>query len=88
MLQAGRSLEEGAQYLGQSSTAIPCRTCARFMPEHLAGAPEVLEFGELRRRRQGRGLGSSEPGTASQNPGRILKRLVGGEGFEPPASSV
>ena len=48
MISAGRPIEEVAQYLGHSNTAITYRTYARFMPEHLADAAALLEFGELR----------------------------------------
>lgn len=49
MLAAGQPIEAVAQYLGHSNTAITYRTYARFMPEHLAGAAEVLNFDEVRR---------------------------------------
>lgn len=52
MLSAGQPLEAVAQYLGHSNTAITYKTYARFMPEHLAGAAEALEFPELRRTSQ------------------------------------
>lgn len=48
MISAGRPIEEVAQYLGHSNTAITYRTYARFMPEHLADAAALLEFTELR----------------------------------------
>ncbi|HHX90980.1 MAG TPA: tyrosine-type recombinase/integrase [Paracoccus sp.] len=44
MLTAGQPIEAVAQYLGHSNTAITYRTYARFMPEHLAGAAEILNF--------------------------------------------
>lgn len=44
MLAAGQSIEAVAQYLGHSNTAITYRTYARFMPEHLADAAEILNF--------------------------------------------
>lgn len=44
MLSAGQPIEAVAQYLGHSNTAITYKTYARFMPEHLAGAAEILEF--------------------------------------------
>lgn len=44
MLAAGQPIEAVAQYLGHSNTAITYRTYARFMPEHLAGAAEILNF--------------------------------------------
>lgn len=48
MLSAGMSIEKVSQYLGHSNTAITYKTYARFMPEHLADAAEVLEFTEPR----------------------------------------
>lgn len=44
MLAAGQSIEAVAQYLGHSNTAITYRTYARFLPEHLADAAEILNF--------------------------------------------
>jgi integrase len=55
MLSSGQPLEAVSQYLGHSNTAITFKIYARFLPEHLAGAAEVLEFAELR--------------TTSQKPG-------------------
>lgn len=51
MLSAGQSIEAVAQYLGHSNTAITYKTYARFMPEHLAGAAEVLNFDGIREAR-------------------------------------
>lgn len=55
MLSAGQPIEAVAQYLGHSNTAITYQTYARFMPEHLAGAAEILEFDRF-----------NEPGRTSQ----------------------
>lgn len=44
MLAAGQPIEAVAQYLGHSNTAITYRTYARFLPEHLADAAEILNF--------------------------------------------
>lgn len=55
MLQAGRPIEEVAQFLGHSNTAITYSTYARFMPEHLAEAAAILDLG-----------GFSEPGRTLQ----------------------
>lgn len=44
MLAAGQSIEAVAQYLGHSNTAITYRTYARFLPEHLSDAANVLNF--------------------------------------------
>ncbi|GHE88609.1 hypothetical protein GCM10016455_05930 [Aliiroseovarius zhejiangensis] len=51
MLAAGQSIEAVAQYLGHSNTAITYRTYARFLPEHLADAAEILNFDEVREAR-------------------------------------
>ncbi|MGQ3486075.1 tyrosine-type recombinase/integrase [Roseovarius pacificus] len=51
MLAAGQPIEAVAQYLGHSNTAITYRTYARFMPEHLADAAEILNFDDVRRAR-------------------------------------
>jgi integrase len=59
MLAAGQPIEAVAQYLGHSNTAITYRTYARFMPEHLASAAEVLNFDRF-----------SEPGRTSQIGGK------------------
>jgi len=47
MLSAGQPIEAVAQYLGHSNTAITYRTYARFLPEHLAGAAEILNFDQF-----------------------------------------
>jgi len=47
MLAAGQSIEAVAQYLGHSNTAITYRTYARFMPEHLSDAADILNFDEI-----------------------------------------
>lgn len=49
MLSAGQSIEAVAQYLGHSNTAITYRTYARFLPEHLADAAEILNFDQVRK---------------------------------------
>lgn len=49
MLAAGRPIEQVSQYLGHSTLAITYKTYARFMPEHLADAAEVLNFDTLRK---------------------------------------
>lgn len=51
MLAAGQSIEAVAQFLGHSNTAITYRTYARFLPEHLAEAAEILNFDDVRRAR-------------------------------------
>lgn len=49
MLAAGQPIEAVAQYLGHSNTAITYRTYARFMPEHLSDAAEILNFDDVRK---------------------------------------
>ncbi|MGY9049165.1 MAG: tyrosine-type recombinase/integrase, partial [Rhodobacterales bacterium] len=49
MLAGGQSIEAVAQYLGHSNTAITYKTYARFLPEHLADAAEILNFDDLRK---------------------------------------
>jgi len=48
MLAAGQAIEVVSQYLGHSNTAITFKTYARFMPEHLEDAAEILNFDEVR----------------------------------------
>jgi len=55
MLAAGQKIEAVSQYLGHSNTTITAKTYARFLPEHLAGAAEVLNFDRF-----------TEPGRTSQ----------------------
>lgn len=45
MLAAGKPLEMVSQYLGHSNVQITQKTYARFLPDHLAGAAEILNFG-------------------------------------------
>lgn len=44
MAEAGISMSEIAQFLGHSNTATTFEVYARFSPEHLRGAAEVLDF--------------------------------------------
>ena len=44
MLAAGRPIEEVSQYLGHSNVQITFKTYARFLPNHLSEAAEILEF--------------------------------------------
>lgn len=50
LAEAGVSMEEIAQYLGHSNIATTRRIYARFSPDHLRGAAEVLEIGMARRK--------------------------------------
>ncbi len=44
MLAAGQPLEKVSQYLGHSNIQITQKIYARFMPDHLADAAEILNF--------------------------------------------
>ena len=48
MLERGVPIEKVSQYLGHSSVAVTFRIYARYLPEHMADAAEVLEFTSLR----------------------------------------
>ena len=48
MAAAGIPIEKISTYLGHSNIAITAKVYARFAPEHLRDAAEVLEFGPLR----------------------------------------
>lgn len=49
MLSAGMPIEKVSQFLGHSNTAITYKTYARFMPDHMADAAEVLNFDSVRK---------------------------------------
>lgn len=51
MLQAGQPIEVVSQFLGHSNTQITFKTYARFIPEFMAGAAEVLEFTEIKEKK-------------------------------------
>lgn len=55
MLQAGQPIEVVSQFLGHSNVQITFSTYARFLPEHMQDAAEVLNFDRF-----------SEPGGTSQ----------------------
>ncbi|MBB5515799.1 integrase [Rubricella aquisinus] len=44
LLSAGHPIEMVSQFLGHSNTAITYKTYARFMPSHLQGAADILNF--------------------------------------------
>nr|WP_319250238.1 site-specific integrase [uncultured Celeribacter sp.] len=44
MLAAGQPIEKVSQYLGHSNVQITQKTYARYMPDHLADAAELLNF--------------------------------------------
>lgn len=44
MLAAGVDIERVAQYLGHSNSSVTRRTYARFLPEHLSDAADILNF--------------------------------------------
>lgn len=48
MAEAGVPMSKIAQYLGHSSTAVTERVYARFAPDHLRDAADVLDFGKLK----------------------------------------
>lgn len=48
-LSQGIPLEKVSQYLGHSNTAITYKTYARFLPDHMADAAEILNFDAPRR---------------------------------------
>jgi integrase len=45
MLAAGQPIERVSQYLGHSNIQITQKIYARFLPEHLSDAADVLNFG-------------------------------------------
>ncbi|WP_342643487.1 tyrosine-type recombinase/integrase [Rhodoligotrophos ferricapiens] len=59
MVEAGRSMEEVAQYLGHNDVEVTRKVYARFSPNHLREAASVLEYD----------IGSLAPKRASQNAG-------------------
>ncbi len=48
MAEAGVPMSEIAQFLGHSSTAVTERVYARYSPQHLSRAADILDFGKLR----------------------------------------
>lgn len=60
------------------------RVYACFAPDHLSAAAAAPDFGAPRILRQR----FTPPERKTQKPRNQLKRLVGGEGLEPPTSSV
>lgn len=55
MAAGGVSMSKIAQYLGHSSTEVTERVYARFAPDHMRDAAEILDFGKLRAVRRTRG---------------------------------
>lgn len=51
MAAAGIPMSKIAQYLGHTSTQVTERCYARFAPDHMRDAAEVLDFGQIRRMR-------------------------------------
>ena len=49
MAAGGMPMQKIAQYLGHSNTAVTERVYARFAPDHLADAAEILDFGRVRK---------------------------------------
>ncbi len=90
MVSSGVPMERVAQYLGHSNSAITYSTYARFAPEHLADAAEVLDFVRLKRRAR-----FTEPrDTLYELTERVpyttktISWMVGDKGFEPLTSSM
>lgn len=52
---AGISMSKIAQYLGHTSTEVTETVSARFTPDHMRDAAEVLDFGQLREVRRSGG---------------------------------
>lgn len=48
MAAAGVSMSKIAQYLGHTNTSVTERVYARFAPDHMRDAAEVLDFGKIR----------------------------------------
>lgn len=48
MVAAGVPISKASQYLGHSNTAVTERVYARYAPDHLRDASDVLEFGGVR----------------------------------------
>jgi integrase len=51
LVQAGTPIDQVAQYLGHSNTAITYSTYARYSPDHLRDAAEILDFASIRKNR-------------------------------------
>ena len=51
LVQAGVPIDQVAQYLGHSNSAITYSTYARYSPDHLSGAAEILDFASIRKNR-------------------------------------
>jgi integrase len=49
MVAAGVPMAQVSQYLGHSSIAVTERVYARFAPDHLRAAADVLDFTKLRK---------------------------------------
>lgn len=49
LAKAGIPMPKISQYLGHSNTAVTERVYARFAPDHMQDAAEVLDFGKLRK---------------------------------------
>jgi integrase len=49
MLSEGVPLEKVSQVLGHSNTSVTFSTYARYLPEHMQDAVDILDFGSLRR---------------------------------------
>ncbi|WP_246086301.1 tyrosine-type recombinase/integrase [Roseinatronobacter monicus] len=47
LLSAGQPVEKVSQYMGHSNPAVTYKVYARFLPEHLTDAAEVLKYGRF-----------------------------------------
>jgi hypothetical protein len=45
MLAAGKPIEQVSQYLVHSNASVTQKVYARFLPEHLSDAADILNFG-------------------------------------------
>lgn len=67
MVSNGVTLEKVAQYLGHSNVAIIYQTYARFTPDHLQDAVEILDFVQIGGGALIRPAGSASQGALGQN---------------------
>ena len=49
MLSEGVPLEKVSQVLGHSNTTVTFSTYARYLPQHMQDAVDILDFGSLKR---------------------------------------
>lgn len=73
MAEAGRPMDEIAQFLGHSNSNVTQRVYARYSPDYLRAAASALELT----------LVHSAPGGTSHFAAKSLRNLVGAAGIEP-----